>query len=141
MVGIDLWPRRQPGRWESEVVRELWFATQDGRDTGIRVRLPVGKYCIIPSTYDVDKEGDFILRVHIEQHGEEEEEEESDTDTLVDLDSRVGTPYVGSTIGRGTISSGTQLYGRSGRGRTTPLYGSRLQLEHVSDNGSERSHR
>ena len=79
------------------------------------------------------------MRVHIEQHGEEEEE--SDTDTLVDLDSRVGTPYVGSTMGRGTISSGTQLYGRTGRGRTTPLYGSRLQLEHASDNGSERSHR
>ena len=93
------------------------------------MRLPVGKYCIIPSTYDVDKEGDFILRVHIEQHGEEEEEEESDTDTLVDLDSRVGTPYVGSTIGRGTISSGTQLYGRTGRGRRG--YPKEVELGHV----------
>jgi calpain len=128
--------RRNDGRHRPVAKTPTW---QDGRETGIRVRLPVGKYCIIPSTYDVDKEGDFILRVHIEQHGEEEEE--SDTDTLVDLDSRVGTPYVGSTMGRGTLSSGTQLYGRTGRGRTTPLYGSRLQLEHVSDNGSERSHR
>ena len=35
---------------------------QDGRETNIRVRLPVGKYCIVPSTYLPDMEGDFILR-------------------------------------------------------------------------------
>ena len=43
----------------------------------MRIRLPVGKYCIIPSTFMPDQEGDFILRVHIEQFGPEEE---SDSD-------------------------------------------------------------
>ena len=126
--------------------------SQDGRETDIRVRLPVGKYCIIPSTYLPDQEGDFILRVHIEQYGPEEEDEDSDADTLIETkalidqsatslrsESRYGrsegraTPLYGSTVGRGN-----QLYGRTS-GRATPLYGSRLQLEHVPDNMSDRS--
>ncbi len=43
---------------------------QDGRETNIRVRLPPGKYCVVPCTFFPDKEGDFILRVHIERYGE-----------------------------------------------------------------------
>ena len=35
---------------------------QDGRETNIRVRLAAGKYCIIPSTFMTEQEGDFILR-------------------------------------------------------------------------------
>jgi len=107
-----------------------------------------------------DQEGDFILRVHIEQFGPEEEDD-SDSDTLIEtralmdqsgtprFDERSlrsepkyglrsegrATPIYGSTTGHGT-----QLYGRTG-GRATPLYGSRLQLEHVNDNMSERSAR
>jgi len=126
--------RRNDGKHKAVAKTPTW---QDGRETGVRVRLPAGKYCIIPSTYDVDKEGDFILRVHIEQFGEEEEE--SDTDTLVTesrtILDRSSPIYGGSTMGRGA-----QLYGRTPRGRTTPLYGSRLQLEHVADQGSERSY-
>ena len=56
---------------------------QDGRESNIRIRLPVGKYCIVPSTYLPDQEGDFILRVHIEQFGpEEESDSDSDTQTI-----------------------------------------------------------
>ena len=44
---------------------------QDGRETNIRVRLPPGKYCIIPCTFLPNKEGDFILRVHIERYSRE----------------------------------------------------------------------
>ena len=44
----------------------------DGRETNVRVRLPRGKYCIIPSTFQPDQEGDFILRVHIERYSREE---------------------------------------------------------------------
>ena len=40
------------------------FFVQDGRESNIRVRLPMGKYCIIPSTFMPDQEGDFILRDH-----------------------------------------------------------------------------
>ena len=134
--------------------------SQDGRESDIRVRLPVGKYCIIPSTYLTDQEGDFILRVHIEQFGPEEEDD-SDSDTLIEtkalldqtgtshFDERSlrsepkyglrsegrATPIYGSTTGRGN-----QLYGRTG-GRATPLYGSRLQLAHVNDHMSARSGR
>ena len=38
-----------------------------------RVRLPRGKYCIIPCTFMPDQEGDFILRVHIERYDREQE--------------------------------------------------------------------
>lgn len=146
--------RRNDGRHKAVAKTPTW---QDGRETDIRVRLPVGKYCIIPSTYLTDQEGDFILRVHIEQFGPEEEDD-SDSDTLIETKALIdqsgtsrfdersmrseakygrssgrATPIYGSTTGRGN-----QLYGRTG-GRTTPLYGSRLQLEHVTDNMSDRS--
>ena len=49
---------------------------QDGRESNVRVRLPRGKYCIIPSTFLPDQEGDFILRVHIERYSREEVKEE-----------------------------------------------------------------
>jgi len=48
----------------------LFFS--DGRESNVRVRLPRGKYCIIPSTFLPDQEGDFILRVHIERYSREE---------------------------------------------------------------------
>uniref|UniRef100_A0A0K2SXN3 Calpain 8 [Rattus norvegicus] n=2 Tax=Lepeophtheirus salmonis TaxID=72036 RepID=A0A0K2SXN3_LEPSM len=49
----------------------------DGRETNIRVRLPPGKYCIIPSTYEPEVEGDFILRVHFEKYSREGDAEYS----------------------------------------------------------------
>ena len=102
-----------------------------------------------------DQEGDFILRVHIEQFGPEEESD-SDSDTLIEtralidrsasqlLDERSlrsgqgrATPMYGSTAGRGN-----QLYGSRSGDRATPLYGSRLQLEHqAQETSSERSSR
>ena len=102
-----------------------------------------------------DQEGDFILRVHIEQFGPEEDSD-SDSDTLIEtralidrsgsqlLDERSlrsglrsegrATPMYGSTAGQGN-----QLYGSRAGDRATPLYGSRLQLEHVNETASERS--
>ena len=97
-----------------------------------------------------DQEGDFILRVHIEQFGPEEESD-SDSDTLIETRALIdrsqsqlsglrsegrATPQYSSTVGQGN-----QLYGRTGD-RATPLYGSRLQLEHVREHsGSDISDR
>lgn len=44
---------------------------QDGRETNVRVRLPSGKYCVVPCTFEPEQEGDFILRVHIERYEEQ----------------------------------------------------------------------
>ncbi len=44
---------------------------QDGRETNVRVRLPAAKYCVVPCTFMAGKEGDFILRVHIERYSRE----------------------------------------------------------------------
>lgn len=133
--------RRNDGRHKAVAKTPTW---QDGRETNIRVRLPMGKYCIIPSTFMPDQEGDFILRVHIETFGPEEDQDSSDSDTLVHhetsaLVERVATPafsersvraelkYDGGRsdyAGRNTPLNGgrnTPLYG----GRNTPLYGGR----------------
>jgi len=139
--------RRNDGRHKAVTKTPTW---QDGRESNLRIRLPVGKYCIIPSTFDTDQEGDFILRVHIEQFGPEEESD-SDSDTLIETRALIdrsqsqlsglgrATPQYGSSAGQGN-----QLYGRTGErsDRATPLYGSRLQLEHVREHsGSEISDR
>ena len=142
--------RRNDGRHKAVTKTPTW---QDGRESNLRIRLAVGKYCIIPSTFDTDQEGDFILRVHIEQFGPEEESD-SDSDTLIEtralidrsqsgLDDRSVRSGLGPHYGSST-GQGNQLYGRTGeRGdRATPLYGSRLQLEHVRENsGSDISDR
>ena len=88
------------------------------------MRLPRGKYCIIPCTFQPEQEGDFILRVHVEQFGPEEESEDSDSDTLIETRALVDRSQYGSSTGQGN-----QLYGRTGERGATPLYGSRLQLE------------
>ena len=139
--------RRNDGRHKAVTKTPTW---QDGRESNVRIRLPVGKYCIIPSTFLADQEGDFILRVHIEQFGPEEESD-SDSDTLIETRALIdrsqsqlsglrsegrATPQYSSTAGQGN-----QLYGRTGD-RATPLYGSRLQLEHVREHsGSDISDR
>eukprot|EP00096_Caligus_rogercresseyi_P000225 TRINITY_DN1060_c0_g2_i11.p1 TRINITY_DN1060_c0_g2~~TRINITY_DN1060_c0_g2_i11.p1 ORF type:complete len:559 (+),score=121.63 TRINITY_DN1060_c0_g2_i11:116-1792(+) len=74
----------------------------DGRESNIRVRLMPGKYCIIPSTYEPEVEGDFMLRVHFEKHSREGdaeylhhqsiqhgEEEEDELETEVDVHTRL----------------------------------------------------
>ena len=33
-----------------------------------RLQLPPGRYCIIPSTFDRDEEGEFMLRVYVEKY-------------------------------------------------------------------------
>ena len=53
----------------------------DGRETNIRLRLSQGKYCIIPCTYDVDAEGDFILRIHIERYSNEVDDDNNEQTT------------------------------------------------------------
>lgn len=137
--------RRNDGRHKAVSKTPTW---QDGRESGIRVRLPVGKYCIIPSTFLTDQEGDFILRVHIEQFGpEDEDEEDTDSDTVIDTTRALLGPETGSVGSARPRGRATPIYGStSGRGtrlgtdgRATPLYGSRLQLEHLPDDMSERS--
>ena len=126
--------RRNDGRHKAVSKTPTW---QDGRESNLRIRLPVGKYCIIPSTFLTDQEGDFILRVHVEQFGPEEESEDSDSDTLIETRALVDRSQYGSSTGQGN-----QLYGRTGERGATPLYGSRLQLEQARENsGSDISDR
>ena len=126
--------RRNDGRHKAVSKTPTW---QDGRESNLRIRLPVGKYCIIPSTFLTDQEGDFILRVHVEQFGPEEESEDSDSDTLIETRALVDRSQYGSSTGQGN-----QLYGRTGERGATPLYGSRLQLEQARENsGSDISER
>jgi len=66
--------RRNDGGHKCVAKSPTW---QDGRETNVRVRLPRGKYCIIPCTFMPDQEGDFILRVHIERYDREQQESNS----------------------------------------------------------------
>jgi len=88
--------RRNDGRHKAVAKTPTW---QDGRESNIRVRLPPGKYCIIPSTFLTDQQGDFILRVHIEMFGPEVEQHQLDSGseletnvTTTALIERVATP-------------------------------------------------
>ncbi|CAG2056308.1 unnamed protein product [Timema podura] len=52
-------------------------ATARAQGTSCRFKLPPGVYCIVPSTFEANEEGEFILRVfsenknHMEEHDEE----------------------------------------------------------------------
>ena len=86
MVVINVWRKHQHGKvnFDSKNETQILFITNilqifqkllfysDGRESNVRVRLPRGKYCIIPSTFLPEQEGDFILRVHIERYSREE---------------------------------------------------------------------
>ena len=124
--------RRNDGRHKAVAKTPTW---QDGRESNIRVRLPMGKYCIIPSTFMPDQDGDFILRVHIETFGPEEDQDSSDSDTLVHhetsaLVERVATPAFSERSSRAELKydggRGTPVYG----GRGTSDYGGRRSEEH-----------
>ena len=85
MAVINVWRKHQHGKVSVDLVNKspILFITlffkyckllfdSDGRESNVRVRLPRGKYCIIPSTFLPEQEGDFILRVHIERYSREE---------------------------------------------------------------------
>ena len=85
MVVINVWRKHQHGKVNVDLVNKSQFLfitlffkywkllfDSDGRESNVRVRLPRGKYCIIPSTFLPEQEGDFILRVHIERYSREE---------------------------------------------------------------------
>lgn len=124
--------RRNDGRHKAVTKTPTW---QDGRESNIRVRLPVGRYCIVPSTYMPDMEGDFILRVHIESFGPEVEmEDSSDSDTFICINNdpnettalvaRSATPTFSERSVRSELKFGNQ---RSAS-RTTSVQGSRSNL-------------
>lgn len=38
------------------------------REISKRIRLPEGRYCIIPSTFQTGEEGEFLLRIFVEKN-------------------------------------------------------------------------
>ncbi|XP_011304763.1 calpain-A isoform X5 [Fopius arisanus] len=47
------------------------------REVSCRFKLPPGTYCIVPSTYDPNEEGEFLLRIFSENKNSMEENDES----------------------------------------------------------------
>ena len=101
------------------------------------MRLPVGRYCVIPSTFQPEMEGDFILRVHIETYGPDVEEESSDSDTFINHDihettaliERTATPTFSERSLRSELKFKDQLAAAPGPGSTTAsVQGSRTNL-------------
>lgn len=61
------------------------------REVAGRHRLPPGKYCIVPSTFEPNQEGDFLVRLFSEQKNNTTE---ADEETGIDLDKKAPPPTV-----------------------------------------------
>jgi len=51
-------------KYSASVARSPTFINL--REVSCRFKLPVGTYCIVPSTFEPNEEGDFIIRVFSE---------------------------------------------------------------------------
>ncbi|RXG54379.1 Calpain-B [Armadillidium vulgare] len=61
-------------KYNASVARSPSFINM--REVSCRFKLPPGTYCIVPSTFDPNEEGEFILRVFSEKQNEMEENDE-----------------------------------------------------------------
>ncbi|XP_064089703.1 calpain-B-like isoform X4 [Macrobrachium nipponense] len=62
-------------KYTASVARSPSFINM--REVSCRFKLPPGTYCIVPSTFEPNEEGEFILRVFSEKANEMEENDES----------------------------------------------------------------
>ncbi|XP_069957254.1 uncharacterized protein [Cherax quadricarinatus] len=62
-------------KYSASVARSPSFINM--REVSCRFKLPPGTYCIVPSTFEANEEGEFILRVFSEKANEMEENDES----------------------------------------------------------------
>ncbi|XP_076044094.1 calpain-B-like isoform X6 [Oratosquilla oratoria] len=61
-------------KYNASVARSPSFINM--REVSCRFKLPPGTYCIVPSTFEANEEGEFILRVFSEKRNEMEENDE-----------------------------------------------------------------
>ena len=61
-------------RYNASIARSPTFINM--REVAARFKLPPGTYCIVPSTFEPNDEGEFILRVFCENSGQMEENDE-----------------------------------------------------------------
>ncbi|XP_063995560.1 calpain-A-like isoform X2 [Diachasmimorpha longicaudata] len=84
-IGFEIYPLEDPERLPKPL--DVNFFTYNGsvatspftklREVSCRFKLPPGTYCIVPSTYRPNQEGEFLLRVFSENKNSLEENDES----------------------------------------------------------------
>ncbi|CAG0893965.1 unnamed protein product [Cyprideis torosa] len=76
-------------KYNASVARSPTFINM--REVSCRFKLPQGTYCIVPSTFDKNEQGDFLLRVFSEKanHMEENEDEVGMTEPAEDIRQEV----------------------------------------------------
>ncbi|RXN00512.1 Calpain-1 catalytic subunit [Acipenser ruthenus] len=95
------------------------------REVSSRLHLPPGEYIIVPSTFDPNKEADFVLRVFTEKQSDTQELDDEIGADLEDEDMEIGVHELRTVLNRVTIFRQYDL-DRSG---TMSAYEMRLALE------------
>ncbi|XP_058806409.1 calpain-A-like isoform X1 [Phymastichus coffea] len=84
-------------RYNASVARSPSFINL--REVSCRFKLPPGIYCIVPSTFDPNEEGEFLLRIFSENKNNMEEND--DEVGMGDVDDRVNNPSTDNNTGDG----------------------------------------